>query len=82
MNETDAKLASIIPRLRRGLTENRISRPSRGRVRDVTGLMISASLDEVRIGEICDLVDPKSGQRGKAEVVGLRDDTVLIFAEN
>ena len=79
MNETDAKLASIIPRLRRGLTENRISRPSRGRVRDVTGLMISASLDEVRIGEICDLVDPKSGQRGKAEVVGLRDDTAILL---
>ncbi|KAB2661830.1 FliI/YscN family ATPase [Brucella tritici] len=79
MNETDTKLASIIPRLRGGLTENRVSRPSRGRVREITGLMISASLDEARMGEICDLVDPKSGQRGKAEVVGLRDDTAILL---
>jgi type III secretion protein N (ATPase) len=79
MSEVDAKLASIIPHLRAGIGEKSVSRPSKGRVRNVTGVTISASLEEARMGEICDLIDPKSGVRGKAEVVGLRDETAILL---
>lgn len=79
MSEVDERLASIIPLLRSGLHERGVSRPSKGRVSSVTGVMVHASLEEARVGEICDLVDPKSGIRGKAEVVGLRDETAILL---
>lgn len=79
MTEVDARLASIIPHLRSGIADKDISRPSKGRVRSVTGVTVSASLEEARIGEMCELVDPKSGARGRAEVVGLRDETAILL---
>lgn len=79
MTTVDAKLASIIPHLRSGIADKDVSRPSKGRVRSAAGVTITASLEEARIGEICELVDPKSGLRGRAEIVGLRDDVAILL---
>jgi type III secretion protein N (ATPase) len=73
----DGKLATIIPNLREGLRDD-AARPRKGRVRQVTGFVIHATVDEVRLGEICELVDPKTGRRAKAEVVGLMDESAIL----
>jgi type III secretion protein N (ATPase) len=53
----EGKLATIIPSLREGLRDDAV-RPRKGRVRQVTGFVIHATVDEVRLGEICELVEP------------------------
>ena len=58
--DIENRLASIIPELRSSLRDD-VSRPRRGRVRRVTGTVIHATVEEVRIGEICDLLDPRTG---------------------
>lgn len=73
----EGKLATIIPSLREGLRDDAV-RPRKGRVRQVTGFVIHATVDEVRLGEICELVDPKTGRRSKAEVVGLTDEAAVL----
>lgn len=73
----DRKLAAIIPNLWEGLRDD-ASRPRKGRVRRVTGVVIHATVDDIRLGEICELVDPKTGFRTKAEVVGLVDGSALL----
>ncbi|KUM28949.1 type III secretion apparatus H+-transporting two-sector ATPase [Mesorhizobium loti] len=75
--DIESRLASIIPGLRSGLRDN-ASRPRRGRVRRVTGTVIHATVEEVRIGEICDLLDPRTGKATKAEVVGLMDEMAIL----
>ncbi|TIQ32440.1 MAG: EscN/YscN/HrcN family type III secretion system ATPase, partial [Mesorhizobium sp.] len=66
----ESRLASIVPNLRSGLRDD-ASRPRKGRVRRVTGTVIHATVEEVRIGEVCELLDPRTGTATKAEVVGL-----------
>ncbi|TIT42923.1 MAG: EscN/YscN/HrcN family type III secretion system ATPase, partial [Mesorhizobium sp.] len=44
----DSKLARIVPNLREGLRED-TSRPRKGRVRRVTGVVIQATVEEVRL---------------------------------
>ncbi|RVB80617.1 MULTISPECIES: FliI/YscN family ATPase [unclassified Mesorhizobium] len=73
----DSKLARIVPNLREGLRED-TSRPRKGRVRRVTGVVIQATVEEVRLGEICELVDPRTGLRTKAEVIGLLDESAVL----
>ncbi|TIU79942.1 MAG: EscN/YscN/HrcN family type III secretion system ATPase, partial [Mesorhizobium sp.] len=75
--EIESRLASIVPNLRSGLRDD-ASRPRKGRVRRATGTVIHATVEEVRIGEICELVDPRTGTATKAEVVGLMDDMVIL----
>ncbi|AZO48763.1 MAG: FliI/YscN family ATPase [Mesorhizobium sp.] len=75
--EIENRLASIIPGLRSGLRDD-ASRPRRGRVRRVTGTVIHATVEEARIGEICELVDPRTGRTTKAEVVGLMDEMAIL----
>ncbi|TIN49101.1 MAG: FliI/YscN family ATPase [Mesorhizobium sp.] len=73
----ESRLASIVPSLRSGLRDD-ASRPRKGRVRRVTGTVIHATVEEVRIGEICELLDPRTGTATKAEVVGLMDDMAIL----
>ncbi|MDG4884020.1 FliI/YscN family ATPase [Mesorhizobium sp. WSM4884] len=75
--DVEGRLASIIPNLRSGLRDD-ASRPRKGRVRRVIGTVIHATVEEARIGEICELVDPKAGRRTKAEVVGLMDEMAIL----
>jgi len=50
----------------------------RGRVTEVTGLVIKAMVPGVRIGEMC-FVDNGGGERIVCEVVGFRDETVMLM---
>ncbi|PBC20786.1 MULTISPECIES: FliI/YscN family ATPase [unclassified Mesorhizobium] len=75
--DIESRLASIIPNLRSGLRDDS-SRPRKGRVRRVTGTVIHATVEEARIGEICELVDPRTGRTTKAEVVGLMDEMAVL----
>ncbi|RWA66687.1 FliI/YscN family ATPase [Mesorhizobium sp.] len=75
--EIENRLASIIPGLRSGLRDD-ASRPRRGRVRRVTGTVIHATVEEARIGEICELIDPRTGRTTRAEVVGLLDEMAIL----
>ncbi|TIO53331.1 MAG: FliI/YscN family ATPase [Mesorhizobium sp.] len=76
-SDIESRLASIIPGLRSSLRED-ASRPRRGRVRRVTGTVIHATVEEVRIGEICDLLDTRTGKTTKAEVVGIMDEMAVL----
>lgn len=71
------RLASIMPGLRSGLSED-ASRPKKGRVQRVVGTVIHASVEEARIGEICELVDRRTGRTMKAEVVGLLEEAAIL----
>lgn len=71
------RLASIMPGLRSGLSED-ASRPKKGRVRRVVGTVIHATVEDARIGEICELVDRRTGRTMKAEVVGLLEETAIL----
>lgn len=71
------RLASIMPGLRSGLSED-ASRPKKGRVRRVLGTVIHATVEDARIGEICELVDRRTGRTMKAEVVGLLEETAVL----
>ncbi|TGP20089.1 MULTISPECIES: FliI/YscN family ATPase [unclassified Mesorhizobium] len=75
--DIEGRLAAIIPNLRSGLRDD-ASRPRKGRVRRVVGTVIHATVEEARIGEICELVDPKAGRTTKAEVVGLMDEMAIL----
>lgn len=52
--------------------------PMKGRVQQVVGTMIHASASDVRIGELCRLVNPFSRDELMAEVVGIARDSVLL----
>ncbi|MDX8477470.1 FliI/YscN family ATPase [Mesorhizobium sp. VK24D] len=75
--DIESRLASIIPNLRSGLRDDS-SRPRKGRVRRLIGTVIHATVEEARIGEICELVDPKTGRATGAEVVGLMDEMAIL----
>ncbi len=71
------RLAAIVPRLREGLQEAP-ARGGRGRVRRILGVVVHASVEEVRLGEICHLVDPRTGRRLPGEVVGITDEAAIL----
>ncbi|EKF17689.1 FliI/YscN family ATPase [Nitratireductor pacificus] len=73
----ESRLATILPHLRHGLREESGGRRG-GRILRVTGVVVHASVEEVRLGEICELADPKTGRRTRAEVVGFMDDTAVL----
>src|SRR5688500_17656351 len=52
----------------------------RGRVAEVTGLVIRARVPGVRIGELCYIRSPLRDRAVKAEVVGFRDQLVYLMA--
>lgn len=62
----------------KAIVDDASPRKARGRVRYVVGGVIHATLTDVRLGELCYLVDPAGNQRVLAEVVGLSDDCSIL----
>lgn len=54
------------------------TRPVRGRIRKITGIIVHATVSMVRIGEYCHLRDPVSGKIVPAEVVGFHDEEAVL----
>ncbi len=54
------------------------TRPVRGRIRTITGIIVHATVSMVRIGEYCHLRDPVSGRIVPAEVVGFHDEEAVL----
>jgi type III secretion protein N (ATPase) len=75
--QLDNRLDSIMPRLQNAL-RNSQPRPIKGRVRRLLGVTVHASVRQTRLGELCHLVDPVTGQVVMAEVVGLIDDLAVL----
>lgn len=50
----------------------------KGRVTEVTGLVIKAKVPGVRIGEVC-FIEGTTGNQVVCEVVGFRDETVMLM---
>jgi len=73
----DARLDSILPRLRTTLRES-TPRPVKGRVRRLLGVTVHASVPQVRLGEVCHIVDPATSHKVLAEVIGLADDLAVL----
>lgn len=68
--------------LRRAIEEIREAKPYRvrGRVTEVTGLIIKAAVPGVRIGEMCYVTSPKEDTAPlKTEVVGFKDGAVFLM---
>jgi len=51
----------------------------KGRVKEVVGLVVRASLPEASVGELCEIRNPRSRQPIKAEVVGFDDGDALLM---
>lgn len=75
--QLDNRLDSIMPRLQNAL-RNSQPRPIKGRVRRLLGVTVHASVRQTRLGELCHLVDPVTGQVVMAEVVGIIDDLAVL----
>ncbi len=50
----------------------------KGRVRSLLGVVVHATVSNVRLGELCYLVDPSSDRRVLAEVVGLNEEVAIL----
>jgi len=70
-------LTGIVPRLRQTVRFAEL-RPVKGRVRRVLGIIVHATVADVRIGEICELRDPRSGRTLSAEVVGFLENEAVL----
>src|SRR5690606_1583755 len=62
------------------LLENVTTVEVRGRVTEVTGLVIRARVPGVRIGELCLIRTPLRDRLVRAEVVGFREQSVFLMA--
>ncbi|MDH2326594.1 FliI/YscN family ATPase [Cereibacter sp. SYSU M97828] len=74
-----SRLDTILPRLSRAALATD-PRPMRGRVREIRGILIHASLPTARIGELCHLRDPVGGRVIPAEVIGFEDERAILGA--
>lgn len=70
-------LQSIVPRLSRVVSAVE-TRPVRGRVLEIRGVIVHASLPQARIGELCYLRDPVTGRQVPAEVIGFEDHRAVL----
>ncbi len=73
----DDRLDAILPRLR-NMVRDSAPRPMKGRVRRLLGVMVHARVRQVRLGEVCHLVDPITSRKVMAEVIGLADDVAVL----
>ena len=73
----DDRLEQILPRLRNAVRDS-TPRPVKGRVRRLLGVTVHASVPQVRLGEVCYLVDPITGRKVMAEVIGLAEDVAVL----
>jgi type III secretion protein N (ATPase) len=53
-------------------------RRAKGRVRSLLGVIVHAVVPNVRLGELCHLIDPAGERRVLAEVVGLAEDYAIL----
>jgi type III secretion protein N (ATPase) len=73
----DDRLEQILPRLQNAVRDG-APRPAKGRVRRLLGVTVHASVPQVRLGEVCHLVDPVTSHKVMAEVIGLADDLAVL----
>ena len=73
----DDRLTSVLPSLYEKVRDS-APRSRKGRVRRLLGVIVHATATEARIGELCHLVDPATGRRVMAEVIGLLDDVAVL----
>jgi ATP synthase in type III secretion protein N len=71
------RLEQILPRLQNAVRDG-APRPAKGRVRRLLGVTVHASVPQVRLGELCHLVDPVTSHKVMAEVIGLADDLAVL----
>jgi type III secretion protein N (ATPase) len=75
--EPEERLQGLIPRLSGAILESS-PRIVKGRVKRLLGVIIEATVKDVRIGEICHLSEPGSGLMLRAEVVGWGDGCAIL----
>ena len=75
--EPEERLQGLIPRLSGAILESS-PRIVKGRVKRLLGVIIEATVKDVRIGEICHLSEPGSGLMLRAEVVGWGDGCAML----
>lgn len=51
----------------------------KGRVKELVGLLVKATVPDAWVGELCLIYNPRSGQPVKAEVVGFQGGDVLLM---
>jgi ATP synthase in type III secretion protein N len=73
----DDRLEQILPRLHNAVRDG-APRPAKGRVRRLLGVTVHASVAQVRLGELCHLIDPVTSHKVMAEVIGLADDLAVL----
>lgn len=66
-----------MPRLNEAVRDS-APRIPKGRVRRVLGVIVHATVGNVRLGEICHLSDPITGEKKLAEVIGLTEDMAVL----
>ena len=52
----------------------------KGKVKNIVGMMIEATGMDAKVGDICNIKDPVSGQNILSEVVGFKDNNLLLMA--
>ncbi len=67
----------VVTRLKAVVRES-VPRRAKGRVRRLLGVMIHATITDVRLGELCELIDPSNNRKLIAEVVGIIDDQAVL----
>ena len=77
MSATRPDIDGLFSRLSRAASEAE-PRPVRGRVREIRGVIVHASLPTARIGELCNLRDPVTGRLVPAEVIGFQDERAVL----
>ncbi|AZZ92408.1 EscN/YscN/HrcN family type III secretion system ATPase [Hahella sp. KA22] len=75
---SDSAFSASRARLLRSLVEQADFAQVRGRVTQAVGTIVKASVNGVRIGEICELVDPESQRSILAEVIGFSRQEALL----
>lgn len=75
--DPSGRLSAIIPRLQEVVRDS-TPRVMKGRVRRLLGVIVHATVTDVRVGEICHLVDPITKCVVLAEVIGLVDDMAVL----
>jgi type III secretion protein N (ATPase) len=75
--DLNERLGSILPGLQDVVRDTSL-RVAKGRVRRLLGVVVHATVTDVRVGEICQLIDPITKSRVLAEVTGLIDDLAVL----
>jgi type III secretion protein N (ATPase) len=72
------RLKPIMPRLKQAIRDSALRQP-KGRVRRLLGVVVHATVSQVRVGEVCHLVDPITDRKVLAEVIALTDESAILM---